>query len=354
MKKKTNGKQAILKRNMLPIILTLAVFILIDFIWLRLLPRLGISYGPRTFSAILFTVARIGILVLWLLLALLFRQLVNKLPLFPFWSFLIVNLLILAFGINGFCIEPFHLTQSHFEIQVPGLSHPARIIQLSDIHMEYTTKRERSLPDLIARLHPDMIVITGDLISDSNIGDPQTAADLRSLLEQLDAPLGIYIVNGNVETPSLLKTMLQGTGVHVLQNEIVRIPEFGSNFVLAGLSYWPQDFERQQLSALMSQTRPDDFSVLLYHTPDLIYTARDLHVDLYLAGHTHGGQVRIPFFGALFANSVYGKRFEMGLYHVDGTTLFVSRGLGFSGGIAPRIRFLSPPEVVVVDLIPEK
>lgn len=354
MKKKAKGIHAILKRNMLPIILTLVAFILVDFIWLRSLPRLGISYGPGTFTAILFAVARIGVLILWLLLALLFRQLVSKLPLFPFWSFLVVNLLILALGVYGFCIEPFHLTQTHFEIQVPGLTHPARIIQLSDIHMEHATRRERALPVLIANLHPDMIVITGDLISDSNIGDLQTTVDLRRLLEQLDAPLGIYAVNGNVETPLMLKTMLQGTGVHILNNETVRIPELGNNFILAGLSYWPRDFERQELTALMAQIRPNDFSVLLYHTPDLIYTARDLHVDLYLAGHTHGGQVRMPFFGALFANSIYGKKFEMGLYHVDGTTLFVSRGLGFSGGIAPRIRFLSPPEVVVIDLIPKK
>jgi len=98
--------------------------------------------------------------------------------------------------------------------------------------------------------------------------------------------------------------------------------------------------------------KEDDFSVLLYHKPDLAYAARDLKVDLYLAGHTHGGQVRVPIYGAIFPNSRYGKTFEMGLYHLDGMTLYVNRGLGFTGGPAPRIRFLAPPEIVVIDLLP--
>ena len=104
----------------------------------------------------------------------------------------------------------------------------------------------------------------------------------------------------------------------------------------------------------MKKVRQDDFSVLLYHKPDLAYAARDRQINLYLAGHTHGGQVRMPFYGAIFTNSRYGKNFEMGLYHLGQTDLYVSRGIGFVGGIGPRARFLCPPEVVVIDLIPAK
>jgi predicted MPP superfamily phosphohydrolase len=93
--------------------------------------------------------------------------------------------------------------------------------------------------------------------------------------------------------------------------------------------------------------------MLLYHKPDLAYAADEVAIDLYLAGHTHGGQVRLPFYGAIYANSRYGKTFEMGLYQLKNTTMYVSRGLGFTGGSAPRIRFLAPPEVTIVDLVPK-
>jgi predicted MPP superfamily phosphohydrolase len=73
-------------------------------------------------------------------------------------------------------------------------------------------------------------------------------------------------------------------------------------------------------------------------------------VDLYLAGHTHGGQIRLPLFGAVFTASAYGKRYEQGHYSVGDTTLYVSRGIGMEGMGAPRARFLCPPEIVVVNL----
>jgi predicted MPP superfamily phosphohydrolase len=98
---------------------------------------------------------------------------------------------------------------------------------------------------------------------------------------------------------------------------------------------------------------PDDpYRLLLFHTPDQIEVAAQSGIDLYLAGHTHGGQVRIPIYGAVITASVYYKKYEAGLYQVGNTTLYVSRGIGMEGDIAPRVRFLAPPEVVVIDLVP--
>jgi predicted MPP superfamily phosphohydrolase len=74
-------------------------------------------------------------------------------------------------------------------------------------------------------------------------------------------------------------------------------------------------------------------------------------VDLYLAGHTHGGQLRLPVYGAMFTATTVGKRYEMGRYDVDGLTLYVSRGIGMEGKGAPRARFLCPPEIVCIDVI---
>lgn len=343
-----------LKPYIFPNILILLGFITLDFFWLRLLPRLGISYGSGDLTALMLSFVRVGIFLFWIFLQFILRNARSRIPHFSLWSFLAINVLFLAVCIYGFCFEPFHLTSSHFEIQVKGLNHPVRIVQLSDIHVERTTNREKALPSFIEKQHPDMIVITGDLISEEYVNHPYAIKGLRDFLSNLHAPMGIYAVNGNVEPPFYLDQLLEGTYVHVLHNQVVRIPEFGSNFALVGLDFIDWDKDKAELISVMQQTVPDDFKVLLYHTPDLIYTASDLKTDLFLAGHTHGGQIRLPFFGALFTNSRYGKMFEMGLYHVGDTTLFVSRGLGFTAGIAPRIRFLAPPEIVIIDLIPGK
>ena len=76
------------------------------------------------------------------------------------------------------------------------------------------------------------------------------------------------------------------------------------------------------------------------------------HMDLYCAGHTHGGQVALPLYGALITLSKYGKRYEAGLYHEKDTWLYVNRGIGMDGGFAPRVRFWSVPELTVIDIRP--
>lgn len=87
-----------------------------------------------------------------------------------------------------------------------------------------------------------------------------------------------------------------------------------------------------------------------YHTPDPV-EALPPGVDLYLAGHTHGGQVRLPFYGALITMSRFDKRYEMGRYEVNGTTLYVNRGIGSEGDGLGRARLLARPEITVIDLM---
>jgi len=91
-------------------------------------------------------------------------------------------------------------------------------------------------------------------------------------------------------------------------------------------------------------------TVLLYHVPDLMPQAAALGVDLFLTGHTHGGQWRLPCFGALLTSSRYWKRYEAGHYRQGRTHLYVSRGLGLEGFGTPRARFFCPPELVAVTI----
>jgi hypothetical protein len=94
-------------------------------------------------------------------------------------------------------------------------------------------------------------------------------------------------------------------------------------------------------------------TVFIYHYPDVIYDAAARQIDLCCVGHTHGGQVALPFYGAVVTRSKLGKRFEAGLYRVQDTWLYVNRGIGMEGKAAPRVRFCARPEVTVIDLVPE-
>jgi predicted MPP superfamily phosphohydrolase len=340
-------------------------FIFLDGITLFALPRLGISYGGIRIPLFALILLRGAILFLWLILfsrIVIGRSLLGShgvsrsgaITQFPIWLLLGLNLLFLGVEIYSSFIEPTRLTVSRIVVEVPELKQPVRIVQLSDIHIELTTRRELALPGLVDSLQPDMIVMTGDYLNESYKKDQTTQQDLRDLIIQLHAPLGIYAVNGNVESRAKMGNLFTGLDVYFLDNEVIRIPQVGNQFVLVGLEYnvWYDD--KDILTGLMSQVKPDDFTLLLYHKPDLAYTARDLGVNLYLTGHTHGGQFRLPFYGALITDSRYGKEFEMGQYQLDNMTMYVSRGLGMAGGIAPRVRFLSPPEVVVIDLVPKE
>ncbi len=328
-------------------------FLAVDGVWLSLLPVWQISYGSVLVALLAFGAIRACILAFWFLLFGLCPMVKHR-PLgrAAHWVLAVLNLAALALALYGFVVEPTQLTVTRIEVAVPGLTRPVRVVQLSDIHVERTSQRELALPDLVAGLHPDVIALTGDYVSKLYPGDTQMRNDLRALVGQLHAPMGVYAVNGNVESPYEEHRLLDGLGVQILDNKIVRLPGLGDHLVILGVNFNKYSPDQRALARLMKQLQPDDFSLLLYHKPDMAYTARNLGVDLYLTGHTHGGQVRLPFYGALVTNSSLGKQFEMGRYQLDPMTMFVTRGIGMGGRFSPRVRFLCPPEVVVIDLVP--
>jgi predicted MPP superfamily phosphohydrolase len=108
--------------------------------------------------------------------------------------------------------------------------------------------------------------------------------------------------------------------------------------------------DTERLDAAMERVPPDAFTLLLYHSPDLIHEAAARRVDLYLGGHTHGGQLRLPLLGPIVTGSKYGRRYAAGLFEADGTRMYISQGIGFEGGGMPRARFLCRPEIVSIEL----
>ena len=329
--------------------LSLAVLALADWILLAGLPRWGLSFGPVQAPWL----ALVGFR--WLA-ALLAAYVASRWRTPALAGLTVFQVGIFALLVYGTAIEPFRTQVSRVEVTSTKLADPdapLRIVQLSDLHVERLTRRERALPALVAGLSPDIIVLTGDYLNSSYNTDPCALADLRSLLSQFHAPCGVYAVWSahGPDRVELLRPMFAELGITLLEDRAVEVTTGGHRLWLVGLT-WLRSMagDASTLSALLSGIPRGAFTLLLYHTPDLMPQAAALGVDLYLAGHTHGGQWRIPGFGAVLTSSRYWKRYEAGHYRQGNTDLYVSRGLGMEGSGAPRARFFCPPEVVLLEL----
>ncbi|MBN2387655.1 MAG: metallophosphoesterase [Anaerolineales bacterium] len=323
---------------------------LADALLLYLLPLLRLSFGSPHIPLLLFNLTRLGFVLVGILLLPGFsRRVRSPAVALPGISTVIqVSLLVLAF--YGLYVEPFRLGVTHLQVTSPALlpDRPLRILQISDLHVERISPREREVLVQAEALRPDLIVLTGDYVNLDYIDDPVAWADARAVLAQLRAPYGVYAVLGTVDRPQVVTAIFDGLEIRLLTDKVEVLALPGGDLILVGISTGPGD--DQVLYDLTAENPPGNYTLLLYHTPDLIEPAVRRGVDLYLAGHTHGGQIRLPFYGALVTFSEYGKQYEMGEYHLGATTLYVSRGLGMEGWGMPRMRFLCPPELVLVEL----
>ena len=307
-----------------------------DWLMIALLPRLGRSFGPVHSCTLFLAVPR------------------ALFGLLPFaWS-LPAQIAGSALAFYALWIEPHRIGIARERLRSPKLpaGRPLRVLHLGDLHVERITRRERELVEQVAALKPDLVLCSGDLLNTSYVQDPLAWEACRWVLARLSAPLGAFVVSGtsSSDPPEVMAELVRGLPVRWLQDERVRVEFEGGSLELIGLSCTHRPFlERPRLEALVREGSTD-FRILLYHTPDLAPDAAELGVDLMLSGHTHGGQVRLPLVGALFASSLYGKAFEMGRYALNGMTLYVTRGVGLEGYMAPRLRFLCPPEIVLWEL----
>lgn len=240
----------------------------------------------------------------------------------------------------------YQLQHSHHERQLTKLRQPLRLVQCSDAHlgplMGLTSLRHWVAITNAER--PDLIVITGDLIDK---GLRQFSEAMLAELASLAAPLGVYAVLGNHEHGSVLsltsfQAQLAEAGIEVLTNRGLSLRP---DLYLAGIDDWRRG--RPNLAAALRARQPEQACILLSHNPDVLpHLAEPL--DLVLCGHTHGGQVVLPWLGAPYVPSSYGRRFVSGW--VEASSLaYVSRGIGVS---TLPLRFNCPPELVSMLLLP--
>jgi hypothetical protein len=253
--------------------------------------------------------------------------------------------------------EPFALSMSRRSIESPGLPNhvsPIRLLHLSDLHVERRTRREAKLLELIEQAQADVIVITGDYLNLSYVDDPVARAEVRQVLEKINAPYGVYATLGSppVDRRETTPSLFDGLPIRLLRDEVAVLKlADGRKLSLIGMDC-DHDLEgdARMFENLFKLTPSDSARVLLYHSPELMPTVQNYPVDLYLCGHTHGGQIRAPVYGAILTSSALGKRYEMGPYVEQNTTLYISRGIGLEGLSAPRMRLLCPPEIILFTL----
>jgi hypothetical protein len=341
-----------LRRSWLTIAILTLVNSLLDWLMLASLPWMGLSFGPQAGSPLfVFHVTRLIFLFIGLVGLILMSNRSKakyQLVVIPL-SLVQIVLSLLAF--DGMYIEPFRLTTTEVKLNSQAFEpgHPLTIVHLTDLHFEHVTRREEAVLAQLDTIQPDLILLTGDYVSDDYVHDPVVLEQTQAFLSLLSAPYGVYAITGATDYPDVVP-IFEDLPIRLLDNEVEVLNLPMVELALVGVSHLGFDTDRRNLERLMRNVPNDVYTILLYHTPDLIETASTEEIDLYLAGHTHGGQVRLPFYGALITFSRYGKQYEMGQFQVGETTLYVSRGLGMDGTPLPRVRFLCPPEVVVFEL----
>lgn len=222
-----------------------------------------------------------------------------------------------------------------------------RIGFVTDTHIgPFTTARdlERGLA-LFTNEHPDLLLLGGDYVSESNFYARAMADTLVPLIER--TPLGAFAVMGNHDLPlgtDRVRTELERAGVRVLCNEHAIVQWNGASLAIAGID--DTIIGHADPDRAFADIPPGIPILSLWHEADFAEETARRGAFAQLSGHTHGGQVRLPFIGAIWLPPD-GTRRDLGLYDVDGMPVYISRGLGV---YRPPVRFLCPPEITLVTL----
>ncbi|MBK8900140.1 MAG: metallophosphoesterase [Anaerolineaceae bacterium] len=332
----------------------LVLFMAADMTLLLTLPQQKVSYGPWKAQLFVLAVPR---LAGTMAVAVVAPWLAGN---WSLWLFLAIQVAGTAAFIRGYFIEPFKLKLTAvmaFTDRLPLGTEPIKVLHISDLHVERLTDREARVLELAREAKPDLIVISGDYVNLSYNRDPETLRQVRQLLSQLSAPYGVFATLGSppVDLRETVVPIFEGLNNVTLLRHGWQQVNLGNGRLLTVLGLdcthdLPVDAGR--LARLVSAAPTDAPQLLVYHSPELMPEVVEHEIDLYVCGHTHGGQVRLPLIGPIFTSSQLGRRFVMGLYRYGRTTLYVSRGIGLEGLSAPRVRFLCPPEMTLFTIMP--
>jgi len=220
------------------------------------------------------------------------------------------------------------------------------VCHLTDLHLAEFGQNQADLVSLIRENKPDLIAMTGDMVN----RDDRDESAFLTLCDQLPEIAQTCFVSGNHEmcgSHEGLEQRLMERGVQVMDNRHVELERDGEILYLAGVGEW-WAYGRTGLDAAMENIPSEGIVILLAHHPEEMPHYVECGANLVLAGHTHGGQVKLPFVGSLIApNQGFFPRYPDGLFREGGTAMYVSRGLGLS---SLPMRFNCPREVAFLTL----
>lgn len=271
------------------------------------------------------------------------------------WALRVVSLIVVVAACWALLIEPNRLVVRHVELELPKWPREhagLRVALLADLHVGSPHWGVAHVRELVATTNaekPDLILLAGDYVIDGVLfGKKVEPEAIAAVLGELRAPLGVIAVLGNHDwwnDGDRITGALAAHGIVVLENRAQAIEHGdGHRLYVAGLA---DALTRTPLVGETLASVPAGEPVLvLVHEPD-VFPDVGARASLTLAGHTHGGQVRVPLLGSPVVPSKYGQRFAAGHVVEDGRHLFVTSGVGTS--ILP-VRFGVPPELVVLTL----
>jgi len=249
-------------------------------------------------------------------------------------------------------IEPFWLRTDRASLDADVLAggDEIRIGVLSDLQATGVGDHERAVVRRLMAESPDLILISGDLFQSDGLDFDAGAPAMRDLLGELEAPGGVFVVKGDVDSPERIRDLIRGTDVQWLDNEVVTTDVRGLPVQIAGV---PVEYASPSARAVIGQLDDTDdgsgLRLVLAHRPDVIDVIPEGGADLVVAGHTHGGQVQLPFFGPpVTLTGVPRDVAAGGLHEVNGQAIYVSAGAGMERHNAPQVRFLTRPSVGMV------
>lgn len=228
-----------------------------------------------------------------------------------------------------------------------GKGKEVKILQFSDMHISYYFD-EKDIKKVVEKINeekPDIVFFTGDLIDEYNdYKNTNNIDNIWLLLSDIKAPLGKYAVYGNHDygggAQKAYKTIMENSGFKILKNEKVSFDEYNINIIGMDDSIFGK-LEKEKLINMLDKGR---YNIVLSHEPDVIEYLLEYNIDLFLSGHSHGGQVNLPF---VKVQPILAKKYTRGIYNFNNfrqTTLYVNVGLGTS---QIPLRFMAPPELAV-------
>ncbi|MBT3242834.1 MAG: metallophosphoesterase [Bacteroidetes bacterium] len=228
--------------------------------------------------------------------------------------------------------------------KLPDAFEGLKILHLSDLHLDSIPGFAALITNKIKDLEFDLCVLTGDYRRDSSGSFSHILKPFTILSKYIQAPLGTFAVLGNHDT-YLMASYEDQSGIELLINESVEIEKDGQKILITGTDD-PFNFFTE-LAPMSLETNTYDFKIALVHTSELATTASENNYNLYLCGHTHGGQICLREGHPIITHQFEGNQFNNGLWTIDKMIAYTSRGAGVSG---LPVRFNCPAEVSILTL----